>query len=334
MEAMLKGAAFALALICATAMGFAIQRGGTCTVSAVEEWAATRRFSRLLAIMEASIWVSGGLLIAREFGTAFALPPAQAVTVWTLIGATLLGLGALVNGACIFGSVARLGSGEWAYAATPVGFFAGCGSVNAVFARTPVTLRPEWSSHLLDAPSWVAWLFALFAVARITTSIYSRGADTSGDALVGRVWSPHNATIVIGIAYLAMLLLAGAWVYTDVLAELARGTADGVNVRLLLAVALLLGAVLGGWLSGRLRRAAPAPIAIAIGRAFAGGMLMAWGSMLIPGSNDGLVLLGMPLFLPHAWIAFATMCGVIALGLRWYSPRPTKPELVCEHRHR
>lgn len=61
---------------------------------------------------------------------------------------------------------------------------------------------------------------------------------------------------------------------------------------------------------------------------------MAWGSMLIPGSNDGLVLLGMPLFLPHAWIAFATMCVVIAGGLRWYSPRATKPHLVCEHRHR
>lgn len=313
MEAMLQGAALALALICAAAMGFAIQRGGTCTVAAVEEWLTTRRLSRLLAIMEASIWVSGGLLMAREFGTPVALPSAQALTGWTLVGAALLGLGALVNGACVFGAVARLGSGEWAYVATPMGFFAGCVSVDAVFSRAPATLSPQWSSHLLDSPTWLAWLFALFAAVRMVMAVRSRGGATLGEALVGRAWSPHAATIVIGMAYMAMLLLAGAWTYTDVLAELASGMADGVSVRLSLAVALLVGAVSGGWLSGRLRRALPSRIAI--GRAFAGGMLMAWGSLLIPGSNDGLVLLGMPLFLPHAWAAFATMCVVIALVL-------------------
>lgn len=318
---MLEGAALALALICAMTMGFAIQRGGTCTVAAVEEWVATRRCTRLLAILDASIWVSGGLLIARAFGTPYVPPSAQELTGWTLVGAALLGLGALVNGACVFGSVARLGSGEWAYAATPVGFFVGCVSVNAVFARTAVTLRPEWSSHLLDAPLWVAWLFAVFAVARVIISARSRGAGASRGTLVGRVWSPHVATIVIGISYVAMLLLAGAWAYTDVLAQLARGMASGLTARLLLAVALLVGAVLGGWLSGRLHLAMPATMAI--GRALAGGMLMAWGSLLIPGSNDGLVLLGMPLLLPHAWVAFATMCVVIASGLRFVQWRKT-----------
>lgn len=314
MEAMLRGATLALALVCATAMGFAIQRGGTCTVAAVQEWVDSRRCSRLLAIMEASMWVSGGLLLAREFGTPFVLPSAQALTGWTLAGAALLGLGALVNGACVFGTVARLGSGEWAYAATPGGFFGGCVSVNVVLAPPPVTLKPEWSSHLLTAPSWLAWLFASFAVARIVTAVRSRGGGMLGAAPVGRVWSPHAATIVIGMAYLAMMLLAGAWAYSDVLAELARGMADGVNIRLLLAVALFLGAVLGGWLSGQWRHATPGPIAV--GRAFAGGALMAWGSLLIPGSNDGIVLIGMPLLLPHAWIAFASMCVVIAIGLR------------------
>jgi toxin CptA len=314
MDAMLRGAALALALICAAAMGFATQRGATCTVAAVDEWVTTRRLSRFLAILEASMWVSGGLLIAREFGAPFALPPAQTLTGWTLIGAALLGLGALVNGACVFGAIARLGSGEWAYAATPLGFFLGCVSVNAVFAGASPTTSLEGASHLLDAPPWVAWLFAFFAAVRVVIALRARGGATLGEALVGRPWSPHAATIVIGVAYLALLLLAGAWAYTDVLAELARGMADGVNVRLLLVVALLIGAVFGGWLSGRLRRVAPAPLAL--GRAFAGGMLMAWGSLLIPGSNDGLVLLGMPLFLPYAWAAFATMCLVIAAGLR------------------
>ena len=38
---------------------------------------------------------------------------------------------------------------------------------------------------------------------------------------------------------------------------------------------------------------------------------MGWGSLLIPGSNDGLILLGLPLLLPYAYLAFATMCATI-----------------------
>jgi toxin CptA len=45
---------------------------------------------------------------------------------------------------------------------------------------------------------------------------------------------------------------------------------------------------------------------------------MAWGSLLIPGSNDGLILIGMPLLRPYAWLAFATMCVTVALAL-WLS---------------
>jgi len=44
-------------------------------------------------------------------------------------------------------------------------------------------------------------------------------------------------------------------------------------------------------------------------------MLMAWGSVLFPGGNDGLILLGMPLLRPYAWVAFVTMCATIAVAL-------------------
>ena len=41
---------------------------------------------------------------------------------------------------------------------------------------------------------------------------------------------------------------------------------------------------------------------------------MGAGSALIPGSNDGLILTGMPLLQPHAWIAIAAMGLTIAAG--------------------
>jgi len=42
---------------------------------------------------------------------------------------------------------------------------------------------------------------------------------------------------------------------------------------------------------------------------------MGLGSLMIPGSNDGLILIGMPLLWPHAWIAFAVMCLTIAAAM-------------------
>ena len=47
---------------------------------------------------------------------------------------------------------------------------------------------------------------------------------------------------------------------------------------------------------------------------------MGWGSPLIPGSNDGLILLGIPLLPPYAWLAFATM--VLSIAWRCWRSGP------------
>jgi toxin CptA len=43
---------------------------------------------------------------------------------------------------------------------------------------------------------------------------------------------------------------------------------------------------------------------------------MGAGALLVPGSNDAIVLLGMPLLWPHAWVAFAVMALTIAVAMR------------------
>jgi sulfur transporter len=50
-------------------------------------------------------------------------------------------------------------------------------------------------------------------------------------------------------------------------------------------------------------------------RCFLGGLLMGWGSLLIPGGNDGLILVGIPLLWPYAWLAFLTMCVSVGAAL-------------------
>ncbi len=311
MDIMIRGLVFAVAALCAGTMGFAIQRGATCTVAAVDEVIARRGVKRLIALLEASAWVGGGLLIAREFGWLAQAPIGYALNGWTVTGAFLLGLGAFVNRACVFGAIARFGSGEWAYIATPVGFFLGCLGVTKVFAMPP--LQPiEGGSIVLALPAIAAWIIAAFLVWRVAAAMVAH-RFAARELLTRHLWSPHAATTVIGITFLITLLLVGAWAYTDALADLARGMAHSVSARALLMLCLLVGALIGGWTAGLFRHTRVR--AGSLLRCLAGGMLMGWGSLLIPGGNDGLILVGMPLLWPYAWVAFATMCLTIACAL-------------------
>lgn len=318
MNLMLTSLAFVVAAACAAAMGFAIQRGATCTVAAMDEVVNRRRCDRLIGFLEASLWVTGGLLIARALDVLPHMPAGYAAGAATVAGGALLGLGAYVNRACVFGTLARLGNGEWAYVATPLGFFAGCASVDALVA--PVAPKLDSTSPVLQAAAWVAWPVGVAMLARVGHAVLRARRDARAAhpartrALIAqRIGSPHAATALIGVTFLAMLLLAGAWAYTDLLAELARGMASNVAPRTLLLVALTAGAIAGGVTAGRFRstRATLSQLV----RCFAGGAVMGWGSLLIPGSNDGLILVGMPLLWPYAWLAFATMCATIGTAL-------------------
>ena len=316
MDIMIRGLAFAAAACCAGLMGFAIQRGATCTVAAVDQVVNQRRFGRLVALIEASLWVAGGLLIARRLGWLAQAPAGYALSAQTFAGAALLGAGAFVNRACVFGAIARFGSGEWTYAATPVGFYLGCLTVESLLG----SVRPSplaAGSIVFSAPATAVWIVAAVLAVRVGAAMIPRKRSRP-EIVRQSLWSPHAATTVIGIAFLALLLLVGAWAYTDALAELARGSTRGLPARLLLGVCLLIGAAVGGWTSGRWHPTRITPAALL--RCLVGGALMGWGSMLIPGSNDGLILVGMPLLWPYAWASFFTMCAAIA-GALWLQAR-------------
>jgi len=304
--------AFAVALLCAGVMGYAIQRGATCTVAAVDELVTQRTCRRLLSLLEAAVWVAGGLIVAQTLHVLPQMPAGYAISAWTVVGGALLGLGAYINGACVFGAIARFGSGEWAYLVTPIGFYLGCLTVVPLFGM-PMPKPLPYGSPVLQASAAVAIVFVVLALMRLVLPWLGSGKSMITrwhEALAARIWSPHAATTVIGVTFVVMLLLVGGWAYTDVLAELARGMSASVGARALLAVALLAGAALGGWTAGLFRSTRLAPAQLL--RCLVGGVLMGWGSLLLPGGNDGLILVGMPLAWPYAWLAFATMCATVA----------------------
>jgi hypothetical protein len=294
--------AFLIAAVCAAIMGYAIQRGATCMVAAVDEVLTKRTGWRILGLVEAAVWVAGGVLVWRMLGGQEALPIGYPATLLTVAGGLLLGLGALVTRACVFGAVARFGSGEWAYVLTPLGFFVGCATIWPLIGKFP---EMHVASPLFAA-SWLLVPFALFVGWRIFEAFRAGRAGT----LAAHIWSPHRATAVIGIVFAISLIAIGPWAYTYALLALAQGKTDGVIAKFVLMFMLFAGALVGGWTAGRLRLTAPTREAAI--RCFGGGVLMGWGSLLIPGGNDELLLVGIPLLQPYAWVAVASM--VVAIG--------------------
>ena len=303
-------------------MGFAIQRGATCTVAAVNELVVHRTTERLSAMVETSLWVLGCLLLGNWVGLTMLMPSGYSIGIATVAGGALLGVGAAVNRACVFGAVARFGLGEWAYLATPVGFYLGCVAVQLFGPSLPaksvvngsiIFSAPTWITALLSL--WLAWrALLLFRPPRAKAERFAKPMQVFAARVTSLVWTPRAATISIGLSFFVLLSAVGPWAYTDVLTELAQmpshNTVAGLVQRFGLLLALLAGAALGGWTAGSFRQQKLTGARLL--RCLIGGALMGVGGSLIPGGNDGLLLIGLPLLLPYALVALTTMCLSIA----------------------
>lgn len=298
-----------LALICAllaaTLMGFSIQQGGTCMVGAVSQLVNERRGGRVLALLECSLWVLALGLAAMIAGVRFQASP-QFPLAWPVVaGGILLGLGALANGACVFGSIARIGNRDVNYLLTPPGYFLGslahAGLVGAGVPGMPMEPSPGAAS-----------IFLLLIFAGSLALSISQIWVTHREPGVSRpLWDYRHATITIGIAFVVLSIVAGPWTYTEALGKAAHGGGFPAFGQMLLLAALLGGAVLGG-----ARGMAGVPLsAPQAALCFGGGALMGFGASLVPGGNDNLILAGVPWLQPHALVAIAAMTFAIAAGL-------------------
>src|SRR5664279_278016 len=90
MEIVVVSLAFGLAVLCAGVMGYAIQRGATCTVAAIDELVSQRTAGRLLSLLEAALWIGGGLVLAQALQVLPKMPAGYAIGAWTVIGGVLI----------------------------------------------------------------------------------------------------------------------------------------------------------------------------------------------------------------------------------------------------
>lgn len=298
---------FVVGLLAIGLFGFATQRGGACAVASIVEVVTEHKPGRLLALLETSILVGGGLGVLSTMDVLATVPGGYVARATTIFGGVVMGIGALYNRSCAIGTIARIGSGQLAYLATPLGFF--LGSLGAYRITAPEPLTQDGVS--LIGPIWLGVACIAILMFRLLTNGWRIWRTGSGP--LPYFWSPYLATSIGGMAFLVAFMTVGGWTYTETIGEIARGRDVDALQECLLFGALTVGAVLGGWTVGLRPKA---PRGGRLWRCFIGGCLMGIGAALIPGGSDALILVGMPLLWPYAWLAFASMCATIYITIR------------------
>ena len=254
------------------------------------------------------------------------LLPAQAshfglsISVVSLAGAFICGLGMAVNGGCAFSTLSKLGDGDGAMLATLAAVVAGAVAFGPVIALWNAVPAAPVSAAFDPARTWVAVLAAALGIwaAWELIRLYRarpRGRPIARRALAQR-YTLASSALLMGLANGLIFAVNGSWTYTSVLGEGARsmgepGSAPSLRGWTLFA-ALLLGMALSSWQRGsfRLRLRPSVPWL----RNLVGGFLMGGGASMVPGGNDVLLFHGIPTLSPHAAPAyFAMVVGIAAV---------------------
>lgn len=295
----------ALAFVLAALAGFAAQRGSICAVAAVKDLVLRRDARRYAAFFECALW---SLAVAGALG-AFGLRTGAAdfpATGLAAAGGALFGAGAVINGACAFGSAARLARGDLSFLFMPAGFLAGAYALSHGVAAPAPAAAPALQSPI------VATLLVLFVGWRVFGAADRvRSLKAARVHLISTSWNPAFAMAVIGVSSGALMTLYAPWPYSTLLVDIAAGGgAMDQAKKAALALIFVAGAGFAARTAGAFRVRAPGLRAGA--EKFAGGALMGAGAYLVPGGNDSLVLGALPNLFAYGLIAYAAMSTAIA----------------------
>ena len=314
-------AALTVACALAAVLGFAAHRASVCSVRAVAEMLSSRTAYALAAIAKSGLWAFAIIGAALSF-----MPSAGAqLGGWPLsgtaaVGGFLFGIGAAINGACAFSTLARLADGEGRMLATAAAFMIGV-LCYAILVDLHWLERPVPGLALVGAHS--EW--ALAPVLLLPFGVYearrlwrTRAPTAHFFAFVlAPQYRLSSAAMLIGMTSAAVILISGSASYTVTIqqvVEALRGMGDFPAV----GRWLLLSAMIGGMLLSTIQRGSfrldLTPRWRWLRNAM-GGLLMGVGTAVTPGGNDTLVLYGIPTLSPHALPTFIAMLLGIGLGL-------------------
>ncbi|GFE76124.1 YeeE/YedE thiosulfate transporter family protein [Novosphingobium sp. TCA1] len=288
--------------------GFSANQGGTCLVAAADELVRRHPPRVLIGLIAAS--AAAGLTAVPLAWTAATDGPsitAAGIHIPLVVGAVAFGIGALVNDACLLGSLARLGDGEIRLLALPFGLSAG------ILLIDQARLAPfaTWPSPL-STPSLLGTVCLLSFLIVLTLASIKL---TATEPLLPRArWPLALSMLVLGATGGALFALSPAWTLAHLLQHsLLLGDMRTGIIAFPAVAASVLGALAASVGQGTMRLQTPS--ARDLVRTFGGGLLMGIGIALIPGGNDGLILSAIPALSPAGFAAVLTMTATILLGL-------------------
>ncbi len=285
------------------------------------ELLTTRRAFMLASFVKTALWVVGvTLLVAWALPADFVQMSGWKLSILTIIGGALFGIGATVNGGCAFSTLTRLGSGNIGMVASLVGFLFGAGAYGVTTAAGLTPAMVETTAALSREGPWrlpVTLALALWMAWELMRLLRSAGLGDWRQRLLSPRYRLSTAAVLMGLSNAVLYALIGAWPYTRLFGQAARHAATGTPPPLailwLLFVALIGGVGLSAWQGRRFRwQWRPQRGWAGYG---AGGMLMGLGAAMIPGGNDVLILHAIPSLSPHAVPAFLAMLVGIAVSL-------------------
>ncbi len=284
-----------MVILLAGIVGFVNQYGGTCTVAAVSD-AVNRKPGRLIALAEAGLWAFAIGFVLKMAG--WTLPPVAdfPVTANTIVGGVLLGLGAWLNKACLFGTLVQLGRRNPNYVFTLMGLYVGFLAHAELFAGSLEVARSY------QPGSAVMLVVGLMFAASLLSHAW-RIIQMNRNGSLAAEFGNREALVIHAVAFTLTAGIAGAWTYSELMSRYVHGNGRPDWMHLLIVAALLIGALLAGRRSAQSETVSLAKAMLC----FIGGAMMAAGSALVPGGNDLLILYGAPLLQWHAIVAIAVM---------------------------
>ena len=307
------------ALVLAALLGFAAHKAGICMVKAVAELATSRRPFLLLSFAKTSAWSFLAIFLAGWLGaeSTFQHWPMS----WLAVaGGIIFGIGAGVNGGCVFSTLTRVADGRiavlGAVAMWPLGtlteavLLEGPSKDYSVSLSAsgflPQTIHPAFLGALL---LWAIWeLYRIFASMR-------PGHPRS--VLLTPNLTLSTAALLIGASNGFIYQHYQNWSFTSAVNRsvigASAGTTDNAAAVWLLLIAAFTGMVLSAFLRGSIELRKP-QLSEAVRHVW-GGFAMGFGSAMIPGGNDAVILYGIPSHSPHALPAIAGIILGIAVAL-------------------
>lgn len=311
---------FLVAIALAALLGFAAHRASICTVKAVAEIFTAGRANILLCFVKTALWVVlVTLLLMRLMPPGIMVASAWSVSLISVLGGFLFGVGSAINGGCAFSTLGRLMDGYLGMAATLAGVLGASLLASVLKARglLPAPVHAG-AGELLGEMSSTLIAGALLALALIELWRLRRPVD-AGLGAFSRFLAPRyrlsSTAALIGISNALLFALLGSWVFTSAMARtLEQGAAAAGDPTIVMLWALF-AAVLAGMFVSALQRHSfriEVPSAGDWAAHFVGGLLMGAGAAIIPGGNDALILSAIPALSPHALPAYAALLAGIA----------------------